>query len=169
VRPEPSKHDVYHHTGAHTKLPGGGGALSAPGIPASAGAPFLLAATAIAASIRRRPLGKRHASAALSFKGVDFATGQRYERPADAPPSWYANVLGEVRRQRVGDVRIILHVRRHGPISALLGESSAPSRHRRVRLENALGDPVSDIACEDIEGFTLLREPLDRRGELRGH
>ena len=35
-------------------------------------------------------------------------------------------------------------------------------------MENALGDPVCDIACEDIEGFTLLREPLDRTDELRG-
>jgi hypothetical protein len=77
-------------------------------------------------------------------------------------------VLGEVRRQRVGDVAIRLYVRRHGPIAALLGESSPTSRYRRVRLENALGDPVCDIACEDIEGFTLLREPLDRTDELRG-
>ena len=88
--------------------------------------------------------------------------GARHERSAGSGPSWPADVLAEVRRQRVGDVPIEVEDAEGGLFLAYLDEIEGD------RIQFEINDGIAEIASEDVAAFTLLAAPPpDTSDELR--
>lgn len=86
-----------------------------------------------------------------------FAIGTRYELPAAESPSWFHDVLEEVRSERDGDVPIRVEATTGHRVDALLVEADpaiSPGPHGKVSL-NAHGEDLV-IGSEMIAAFTLL-------------
>jgi len=97
-----------------------------------------------------------------------FEIGTRYERPPSEPPSWFHEVLEQVRGEREGDVPIRVEATTGHRVDAMLVEGNpaiSPGSHGKVSLNSHGEDLV--IGSEMIAAFTLLpgatakREPED--------
>jgi hypothetical protein len=85
------------------------------------------------------------------------AIGTRYERPPGEGPSWFFDVLTEVRGERDGDVPIRLEATTGHRVDGLLAEldpAISPGPHGKISLNSHGEDLV--IASEMILAFTLL-------------
>ncbi|HYJ21544.1 MAG TPA: hypothetical protein VEW07_05930 [Solirubrobacterales bacterium] len=86
-----------------------------------------------------------------------FEIGTRYERPPTEPPSWFQDVLAQVRGEREGDVPIRVEATTGHRVDALLTEldpAISPGSHGKVSLNSHGEDLV--IGSEMIAAFTLL-------------
>jgi hypothetical protein len=86
-----------------------------------------------------------------------FAVGTRYERPPAEPPSWFRDVLKQLRDEREGDIPIRLEATTGHRVDGLLSEldpAISPGPHGKVCL-NAHGEELV-IGSEMIAAFTLL-------------
>ena len=97
-----------------------------------------------------------------------FEIGTRYERPPTEPPSWFHDVLEQVRAEREGDVPIRVEATTGHRVDAMLVEGNpaiAAGAHGKVSLNSNGEDLV--IGSEMIAAFILLpgatrkREPED--------
>ena|SRR5882757_7438784 len=93
-----------------------------------------------------------------------FEIGIRYERPPAEPPSWFHDVLEQLRDESDGDVPLTLEATTGHRVDGVLGEldpAIAPGPHGKVCLNSHGEDLV--IASEMLAAFTLLPEKsLDR-------
>lgn len=100
----------------------------------------------------------------------DFEIGKRYAGPPERTHAWFYEALGEVRRVRVGDVPIVVHVLGgRTSIGLLEGVDSGTDHDPFGVVELDVGNPAGGqgIPCQDIEAFTLLADPpIDRSDEL---
>jgi hypothetical protein len=83
--------------------------------------------------------------------------GTRYERPPSEAPSWFHDVLEQVRREREGDVPIRVEATTGHRVDGLLLEADpaiSPGPHGKVSLDSHGEDLV--IGSEMIAAFTLL-------------
>lgn len=88
---------------------------------------------------------------------TDFEIGARYELPPGQPPSWFHDVLDQVRSERDGDVPIRVEASTGHRVDALLvagNPAIAAGPHGKVSLDSHGEDLV--IASEMIAAFTLL-------------
>jgi hypothetical protein len=86
-----------------------------------------------------------------------FAIGTRYERPPAEGPSWFHDVLTELREEREGDVPIRLEASTGHRVDGLLVEADpaiSPGPHGKVSLNSHGEDLV--IGSEMVAAFTLL-------------
>ncbi len=86
-----------------------------------------------------------------------FAIGTRYERPPEAPPSWFHDVLEQLREEREGDIPVRLEATTGHRVDGLLIERDpaiAPGPHGKVSLNSHGEDLV--IGSEMLAAFTLL-------------
>jgi len=101
---------------------------------------------------------------------MTFEIGTRYERPPAEGPSWFHDVLEQVREERDGDVPIRVEATTGHRVDALLVEGNAaiPSGpHGKVSLNSHGEDLV--IGSEMIAAFTLLPgKSKDRNDEPDG-
>jgi hypothetical protein len=92
--------------------------------------------------------------------------GTRYERPPGEQPSWFYDVLGEVRGQREGDVPIRLEASTGHQVDGLLLEldpAISPGPNGKISLNSHGEDLV--IAAEMVQAFTLLPGKTARKEE----
>jgi hypothetical protein len=85
------------------------------------------------------------------------AIGTRYERPPEEAPSWFHDVLAQVRGERDGDVPIRLEATTGHRVDGLLGQidpAISPGPHGKLSI-NAHGEDLV-IASEMVQAFTLL-------------
>jgi hypothetical protein len=97
---------------------------------------------------------------------TSFEIGKRYERPPAEPPSWFHEVLEQVRGEREGDVPIRVEATTGHRVDALLTEADpaiSPGPHGKVSL-NAHGEDLV-IGSEMIAAFTLLPGDTAKREE----
>jgi hypothetical protein len=83
--------------------------------------------------------------------------GTRYERPPAEGPSWFHDVLEQVRAEREGEVPIRLEATTGHRVDGLLGEldqAISPGPHGKIAINSHGEDLV--IASEMIAAFTLL-------------
>jgi hypothetical protein len=95
-----------------------------------------------------------------------FEIGIRYERPPAQPPSWFHEVLGQVRGERDGDVPVRVEATTGHRVDALLTEldpAISPGPHGKVGLNSHGEDLV--IGSEMIAAFTLLPGETAKREE----
>jgi hypothetical protein len=88
---------------------------------------------------------------------TSFEIGTRYERPPTEPPSWFHEVLEQVRGEREGDVPIRVEATTGHQVDAMLVEGNpaiAAGPHGKVSLNSHGEDLV--IGSEMIAAFTLL-------------
>jgi hypothetical protein len=88
---------------------------------------------------------------------TNFEIGNRYERPPAEAPSWFYDVLEQVRGGREGDVPIRLEATTGHRVDGLLVEGDpaiSPGPHGKVSLNSHGEDLV--IGSEMIAAFTLL-------------
>jgi hypothetical protein len=93
-----------------------------------------------------------------------FAIGTRYERPAPAGPSWFHDVLEQVRDERGEDVPIRVEATTGHRVDGVLVEADpaiSPGPHGKVSLNSGGEDLV--IGSELIAAFTLLPGAAPRR------
>ncbi|HEX4669134.1 MAG TPA: hypothetical protein VH275_04065 [Solirubrobacterales bacterium] len=86
-----------------------------------------------------------------------FAIATRYERPPGEPPSWFHDVLEQVRGERDGDVPIRVEATTGHRVDGLLVAADpaiSPGPHGKVSLNSHGEDLV--IGSEMIAAFTLL-------------
>lgn len=86
-----------------------------------------------------------------------FEIGTRYLRPPEEPPSWFHEVLEQVRASREGDVPIRVEASTGHQVDALLtvlDPAISPGPHGKVSLNSHGEDLV--IGSEMIAAFTLL-------------
>jgi hypothetical protein len=86
-----------------------------------------------------------------------FEIGTRYERPPAEPPSWFHEVLEQVRGEREGDVPVRVEATTGHRVDALLivgNPAIAAGPHGKVSLSSHGEDLV--IGSEMIAAFTLL-------------
>ncbi len=86
-----------------------------------------------------------------------FAIGTRYERPPEEPPSWFHDVLEQVRSERDGDIPVRVEATTGHRVDGLLiekDEAISPGPHGKVSLNSHGEDLV--IGSEMIAAFTLL-------------
>lgn len=86
-----------------------------------------------------------------------FEIGTRYERPPAEGPSWFHDVLEQIREQRGGDVPVRVEATTGHRVDGLLVEGNAaisPGPHGKVSLNSHGEDLV--IGSEMIAAFTLL-------------
>lgn len=86
-----------------------------------------------------------------------FDIGTRYERPPAEGPSWFHDVLRQVRAERDGDVPLRVEATTGHRVDALLveGDAAIPAGpHGKVSLNSHGEDLV--IGSEMIAAFTLL-------------
>jgi len=91
---------------------------------------------------------------------MNFRRGERYQRPAEAGPSWYVSALSQVRREGLGEIPIRFE---------LVGGSDVVGHLDRPNtVVGALGTiglaGGELIACADIEAFTVLAHPSSDEG-----
>jgi len=96
-----------------------------------------------------------------------FAIGTRYERPPAEPPSWFCDVLEQIRDERDGDVPLRLEATTGHRVDGLLGEldpAISPGPNGKVSINSHGEDLV--IGSEMIAAFTLLPgKSVDRSAE----
>jgi hypothetical protein len=95
-----------------------------------------------------------------------FEIGTRYERPPAEGPSWFHDVLAQVRAERDGDIPIRVEATTGHRVDALLveGDAAIPAGpHGKVSLNSHGEDLV--IASEMIAAFTLLPGKTAKRSE----
>jgi len=95
-----------------------------------------------------------------------FEIGTRYERPPGEGPSWFHDVLEQVRGERDGDVPIRVEATTGHRVDGLLVERDpliAPGAHGKVALNSHGEDLV--IGSEMIAAFTLLPGRTAKRPE----
>jgi hypothetical protein len=88
---------------------------------------------------------------------TNFEIGTRYELPPGEPPSWFHDVLEELRNGRAGDVPVRVEATTGHRVDGLLKEADpaiSPGPHGKVSLNSHGEDLV--IASEMIAAFTLL-------------
>ena len=88
---------------------------------------------------------------------ASFEIGTRYERPPAEGPSWFHDVLTQVRAEREGDIPIRVEATTGHRVDALLVEADAAipaGPHGKVSLNSHGEDLV--IGSEMIAAFTLL-------------
>jgi hypothetical protein len=86
-----------------------------------------------------------------------FEIGTRYERPPAEGPSWFHDVLTQVREERDGDVPVRVEATTGHRVDALLVEADpaiSPGPHGKVSLNSHGEDLV--IGSEMVAAFTLL-------------
>jgi hypothetical protein len=86
-----------------------------------------------------------------------FAIGTRYERPPSEPPSWFHDVLEQLREDREGDIPVRLEATTGHRVDGLLIERDpaiSPGPHGKVSLNSHGEDLV--IGSEMLAAFTLL-------------
>jgi hypothetical protein len=86
-----------------------------------------------------------------------FEIGTRYERPPAEGPSWFHDVLEQLRKEREGDVPVRLEATTGHRVDGLLIEADPAislGPHGKVSLNSHGEDLV--IASEMIAAFTLL-------------
>jgi hypothetical protein len=92
--------------------------------------------------------------------------GTRYERPSGEQPSWFYDVLTEVRGEREGDVPIRLEATTGHQVDGLLGEldpAISPGPNGKISISSHGEDLV--IAAEMVQAFTLLPGKTARKEE----
>jgi hypothetical protein len=98
---------------------------------------------------------------------MSFAIGTRYERPPSELPSWFHDVLDQVREERGGGVPVRVEATTGHRVDGLLVEGDpaiSPGPHGKVSL-NAHGEDLV-IGSEMIAAFTLLPgKAVDRSNE----
>jgi hypothetical protein len=98
---------------------------------------------------------------------TDFEIGTRYERPPAEPPSWFRDVLEQIREEREGDVPLRLEATTGHRVDGLLGEldpAISPGAHGKVSINSHGEDLV--IGSEMVAAFTLLPgKSVDRSAE----
>jgi hypothetical protein len=97
---------------------------------------------------------------------TDFPIGKRQLRPPEEPPSWFHDVLGQIRGEREGDVPIRLEATTGHMVDGLLVENDpaiSPGPHGKVSLNSHGEDLV--IGSEMIAAFTLLPGQTAKREE----
>ncbi len=95
-----------------------------------------------------------------------FEIGARCERPPAEGPSWFHDVLTQVRAEREGDIPIRVEATTGHRVDALLveGDAAIPAGpHGKVSLNSHGEDLV--IASEMIAAFTLLPGKTAKRSE----
>ena len=95
-----------------------------------------------------------------------FDIGTRYERPPAEGPSWFHDVLTEVREEREGDVPIRLEASTGHRVDGLLVEADpaiSPGPHGKVSLNSHGEDLV--IGSEMVAAFILLPGETVKRPE----
>jgi hypothetical protein len=95
-----------------------------------------------------------------------FEIGTRYERPPTEPPSWFHDVLEQVRGEREGDVPIRVEATTGHRVDAMLTEldpAISPGPNGKVSLNSHGEDLV--IGSEMIAAFTLLPGETAKREE----
>lgn len=100
---------------------------------------------------------------------TDWELNRRYTPPPEAPASWFYDALGEVRQQRVGDVRVGFELLGGGGeiVGLLEGVGEIPMG-QHGGIEVLVDGQCEGIPCEDLEAFTLLDDgPIDASDELR--
>jgi hypothetical protein len=88
---------------------------------------------------------------------TSFEIGTRYERPPAEGPSWFHDVLEQLRDERGGDVPVRVEATTGHRVDGLLKEGDpaiSPGPHGKVTLNSHGEDLV--IASEMIAAFTLL-------------
>jgi len=99
-----------------------------------------------------------------------FEIGTRYERPPTAAPSWFHEVLAQVREQRGADAPIRVEATTGHRVDGLLVEGDpaiSGGPHGKVSLSSHGEDLV--IGSEMIAAFTLLPgQPVVRPDEDEG-
>jgi hypothetical protein len=97
----------------------------------------------------------------------DFEIGIRYERPPAEAPSWFCDVLQQIREERDGDVPLRLEATTGHRVDGLLGEldsAISPGPHGKVGINSHGEDLV--IGSEMVAAFTLLPgKSVDRSDE----
>jgi hypothetical protein len=86
-----------------------------------------------------------------------FEIGTRYERPPAEGPSWFRDVLEQVREERGADVPVRIEATTGHRVDGLLAEINpaiSPGPHGKVSLSSHGEDLV--IGSEMIAAFTLL-------------
>lgn len=86
---------------------------------------------------------------------MNFRRGARYQRPAEAGPSWYVAALSQVRREGLGEIPIRFEL------------AGAPDLIARLDQPNTVIGALGTIGlaggervtCADIEAFTVLAQP----------
>jgi hypothetical protein len=93
-----------------------------------------------------------------------YAIGTRYERPPAEPPSWFHDVLEQIRDEREGGIPIRVEATTGHRVDGLLTKPDAaiaPGPHGKVSLDSHGEDLV--IGSEMIAAFTLLPgKPVER-------
>lgn len=98
-----------------------------------------------------------------------FEIGTRYERPPEEPPSWFHDVLEQVRSGREGDIPIRVEATTGHRVDALLVEADPiipPGPHGKVSLDSH-GEALV-IGSEMVAAFTLLPGQSPARDEPQG-
>ena len=93
-----------------------------------------------------------------------FEIGTRYERPSTEPPSWFHEVLEQVRGEREGDVPIRVEASTGHRVDAMLtvlDPAISAGPHGKVSLNSHGEDLV--IGSEMIAAFTLLPGEASKR------
>jgi hypothetical protein len=88
---------------------------------------------------------------------TSFEIGTCYERPPAEPPSWFHDVLVQLRAEREGDIPIRIEATTGHRVDGLLGEADpaiSPGPHGKVSINSHGEDLV--IGSEMIAAFTLL-------------
>jgi hypothetical protein len=88
---------------------------------------------------------------------TSFEIGTRYELPPGEAPSWFHDVLEELRKGREGDVPVRVEATTGHRVDGLLKEADpaiSPGPHGKVSLNSHGEDLV--IGSEMIAAFTLL-------------
>ena len=86
-----------------------------------------------------------------------FEIGTRYELPPGEGPSWFHDVLEQLREERQGEVPVRLEATTGHRVDGLLIEADpgiSPGPHGKVSLNSHGEDLV--IASEMVAAFTLL-------------
>jgi hypothetical protein len=97
---------------------------------------------------------------------TNFEIGTRYERPPAEPPSWFHDILEQVREGREGDIPIRVEATTGHRVDGFLVEGDAaipPGPHGKVSLNSHGEDLV--IGSEMIAAFTLLPGKTAARSE----
>jgi hypothetical protein len=98
---------------------------------------------------------------------TSFEIGTRYERPPEEGPSWFHDVLRQIREEREGDVPLRLEATTGHRVDGLLGEldpAISPGPHGKVSINSHGEDLV--IGSEMVAAFTLLPgKSVDRGAE----
>jgi hypothetical protein len=88
---------------------------------------------------------------------TSFEIGTRYERPPGEGPTWFHDVLEELREERGGDVPVRVEATTGHRVDGVLKEADpaiSPGPHGKVSLDSHGEDLM--IASEMIAAFTLL-------------